>query len=778
MRHECWLVSACILSHAVAVGASSSAHSHHVSDSRSHVELVSRHDKVHRQGEAERSPNVEYVHDDEMAAMVKISVFINVCLFLTLICSRVWGSQDLPEVQPGVNADAFARLTEEQQAEKLKSLKKERMTLMMRRGLATQKLRQTLSDLVEKESHMHENDLDKHAAESSALDALKAFNFMEEPSIDNAISAAAPVLANTCDTVSNSFNKRSQAFAARCSRLLQQETQAVKDDIDEVFDMKNFQGMMKSMSSTLQVPPVPILLAAITAKSKAEATHSINVSGVFQNAFYALLSWFAVLTNWRQPCHAGTTMGQRFQAFIAIDIMVNVISFVVAVWAASDSRTLVESLENPPEGAKDEDANMAIQRLVHYAMTSGADNLIRVQHMNQKFYHRLNEVTGVVQTVFYVYGVHLALNTTWYDCESEALAGLVMLRMRTILYLMLFLPRMISVLGTVLGVALWNTMRSVALGVAQSVDQNLRLGFPFVTVIMKTLLLDDRLGMIKLEISRFNTRKTTIQDKRFEAAKQLHECSEEHAEVLEKIASLQAARAGLEGKSASEYLSDAFSNSHSWMKDRNEELRKKAAEAGLSAQEFHEQQEKLVREYIECAKKLPNKVAGKVSDFAHVLEEDPRFAEFLEAAKAAEAAAEEYMANLKSQVQNDPRFKELMDSAGAYAAKASSLMDDPQVQAAIEAAQQMGQDVLDNPQVKEAMEKAATKMAQMEEQAIKAMEESTGMSREEAIAKLQELEEDAKEVAEDAVEVAEAATGHTRGEALAAAQSVAEQATT
>jgi len=350
----------------------------------------------------------------------------------------------------------------------------------------------------------------------AAIEAVKAANLLTEARPQAVLKVMAPVLRIAGNTMTQSLSKRAKSVGEKAESLLNEEAARVSKEIDAVFEGHDAKGHQAAMSSNLYIPPLPILLAALWAKSRLIAKHASNELSVFTNTMYAVLGIFAFATNWASPCHADAPSEMdEFMAFVVADTSLCVLGACLALLQGKHSGELLAALESAPDlPAHHESPLRGIEKLIFYAATMGTSNLVQLERFKASWLSAILSVVGAVQFLNFSFGIKLVFATSWYECEGYGHWALFVLRWRAVLYLALFVPRLLILMDTlanrIIGEKGW---AQILLGVAHAIDNFLQIGFPIATIYVKGVYAD-RQAIVELEINFCRHIKEEVEEKK------------------------------------------------------------------------------------------------------------------------------------------------------------------------------------------------------------------------------------------------------------------------
>eukprot|EP00928_Gymnodinium_smaydae_P094926 TRINITY_DN8062_c0_g2_i1.p1 TRINITY_DN8062_c0_g2~~TRINITY_DN8062_c0_g2_i1.p1 ORF type:complete len:647 (+),score=170.96 TRINITY_DN8062_c0_g2_i1:99-2039(+) len=476
------------------------------------------------------------------AFWIQVIVLAVMVVVVVIVCCAMcgWPWQQRSQEDPAANSensgdveDAAASVDENESLVKaqLRRLKRERMQLLVQQATGKRKLEQTLEAIRELCIALEEEEREAGAEDPEKVhqeieESVKGAEVMLNQGVLSAFAQAAPfvmqgkVLADTMEArIMTVQKKASEALAAEVREISSDVLGAMSIGDEAVRELRTL--------ADTELPTVSVLIASVFAPAQLRLSASWKRGSLLYRGILTITSLAVILKDFYDKCAVhppyvtilGHDMGM-LHFWFAVDAWIGgIVCLVYAYWLRTIDNVLME-LDQPPRYEAADSPIQALRKLVEYYLSNGNKALLyydRIAHSRTRWV-----VDGLLFTHFFMmsWGMLISFNTSWEsNCNKFRVA---VLRMRIILFLVLFLPDLMS-LGSMVGMILSNTTTyyKSCLRSAKAIDDALALGFPFAGLITRAFLVRDSTDMVSLELRVQRSELDEIRLERLEREKEL-----------------------------------------------------------------------------------------------------------------------------------------------------------------------------------------------------------------------------------------------------------------
>jgi len=197
-----------------------------------------------------------------------------------------------------------------------------------------------------------------------------------------------------------------------------------------------------------------------------------------------------------------------------------------------------------------DDPIQALCVLLDYYMTTGCEALARLDRVMSSVLYVLADWTVVFNYVWMIYATHIVFNTPWQGCPT---LGIIVLRVRVLVFLCLLLPALMNIVMFVLVRFLGTDRFQLSLiGTAEAVDEILDLGVPLTEMAAQALLVRSTRGVAHLQRRKHELRRKLLLGKQQEAEAKLQELQRQRTATEAEVRRLREEREWLRREAAAE----------------------------------------------------------------------------------------------------------------------------------------------------------------------------------------------------------------------------------
>eukprot|EP00929_Paragymnodinium_shiwhaense_P088254 TRINITY_DN48537_c0_g1_i1.p1 TRINITY_DN48537_c0_g1~~TRINITY_DN48537_c0_g1_i1.p1 ORF type:complete len:834 (-),score=290.30 TRINITY_DN48537_c0_g1_i1:107-2608(-) len=476
---------------------------------------------------------------------VIMAVFVTVVVVVTI---RSWSvaaaedaahSGDAGQGAEGVGADGSAEAQHPQQEDpELKELKRQRFRLLTQQAVAKRKLEKLIDEIVrleyEKQSGAPLSDAELRR---KAKEALESSDILTQRSLVSAVAYAAPFMMQG-QKVYSTVEQRLQQAQDKAQKLLKEESEGMYLEIKESL---NLQGISAGeLMSDLQVPKLAILLASAIAPMQLNVIHAANLGNIVAMAIFVLVNLLVLVVDSNRGCwstpnvfEAGMTMQERAKTWLqntqtnlvygwtSIDFFINVFFFLIRLRFFFMTKQIVSKIETPPPVSIVDNPVRAFRLLVDFHVSTGGIALLALDEVGKSVLFQLASWTTVFNFAWMIFAISIVLNVPWGQCKN---IGLLVLRIRVLLFLMFFLPMILSIALFVAGLVLQSSSFAMSLlRAANLMDKAVGLGVPIFKILAYSLLFRSVDDMLEIQITAQRCEKDRLTTEKAELEKSLAE---------------------------------------------------------------------------------------------------------------------------------------------------------------------------------------------------------------------------------------------------------------
>jgi len=434
----------------------------------------------------------------------------------------------------------------------MRRLRQQRMQLLVQRVENQRQLEEIAASI--KEERRGDRSIDDIQRE--AQENVRSADFLAERGIIGAFAYATPLLMQG-QRIQQVMTKRVDSVMDKARQVALEEVHNLGQDVRQALDIEGFDKILKDTFSDDKVPTLAILMSSLFANMQIKAAHIANLIGIVQNAVFSILSLIAVPVEVAKPCHQGTAMERYVLAWFCVDGLINLFCIAVSITAFYMTKQIIATLDKPPPPVQDAgDPSKRLRYLVDYYSSLGVDALIELDRFRESTVYKLNRFVGIVSVFMLIIGTDLCFNTNWDDCTGTSLIALIVLRLRIVLYLMLFIPMFLANMCFITYAVLGGDFQLTLLDIAAATDASMQLGFPLVTIAVHSMLVRTPSDMLDVQLRRAKRKSGFFEQKQAEYTEELLKNEKEHEAAKAQLEKLRAAKEELNTRTSEEQHED------------------------------------------------------------------------------------------------------------------------------------------------------------------------------------------------------------------------------
>mmetsp|Transcript_66282 Transcript_66282/g.153927 ORF Transcript_66282/g.153927 Transcript_66282/m.153927 type:complete len:554 (-) Transcript_66282:65-1726(-) len=362
-----------------------------------------------------------------------------------------------------------------------------------------------------------------------AAEAVRATEMLAERNVLAAMAYLMPA-AMQGRRVYDAFEKRRQAAQERVAKLAYEEMVHLCNDVQSVVNIEEGVrvGIFETLSN-MEMPSLATLLASAFAPAQLRILLVINTLSLLIMASFVLCSCLVLMVDQKLTC--GRIDARKLHLWFTVDLIVSGFCLVIRLWVVRTIGRMLAHMDEPPR-TMDEPVK-AFRALLDYYLTTGADALASLDETAKSFLYTLANWAVVFGCGWMFFATSIVFNTPWVQCHT---AGLIILRVRVVLFLILFVPIILNLaLFFVARYLESDNFRVAMIGAADSTDQALGVGLPVISILVQSLLVRNRHDMVRLQLRRHELRKLELQLEQREAERKLEGVAKSQQDVEELI---------------------------------------------------------------------------------------------------------------------------------------------------------------------------------------------------------------------------------------------------
>mmetsp|Transcript_23265 Transcript_23265/g.72455 ORF Transcript_23265/g.72455 Transcript_23265/m.72455 type:complete len:508 (-) Transcript_23265:96-1619(-) len=380
-------------------------------------------------------------------------------------------------------------------------------------------------------------------------EALVATEMMTERSLLSAMANVAP-LAMQGTRVLETMDRRRQIAKDRAAKLAADEAKELFKELQDVFGVDaELRSSLFDAVANLEIPSVATLVLSALAPARLRLLKAGLQASFTMHAAFALISTLVLLFDRRRGCGAESGESDGLvPGWYWVDLAVGAACLVIRAWSLRRVGRAIEQVEAPPPTCDNQ--AKALRLLLDYYLTVGAAALEKYDELMASWLNALANWSVVFNAMWMCYGTWLVFNYPWAHCAT---VGLVVLRLRVILFLVCLGPLVVHLAGFfVSGYLHSNSFAMTLVSAAASVDEVLGLGMPVATIAAKSMVIRSSRDLTNMQLRRCEIRKYELRCEQDEAEATLQKVGTETTEVDAQIARLEAIKAEERGMTENE----------------------------------------------------------------------------------------------------------------------------------------------------------------------------------------------------------------------------------
>jgi len=400
-----------------------------------------------------------------------------------------------------------------------------------------QKLEKIIESVIRCEAELREgvaSEPTEEEIQQRANDALQATDLLQERSLVSALAFVMPT-EDQRPKVYGALQEHASTAIEKAAALAFEEAEHLCVDLQDIFSMQdNTKDSLFQAIGSIEIPTLSTLIASALAPAQLRLLHVTNQISAFQVMFLTALSGSVLLWHgWWSSCMVTPLQHSLFMWYV-VDTSVCGVCVLIRLWTMLRVGAILGEVEDPPDVAA-EDPVRALRIILDYYLTTGADALVSFDEVMKSCFYALANWVVVFNCIWVLYGTDLVFNMAWQGCMKY---GIIVLRIRVVLFHVFLIPILVSVVLFFLGSFLESAgFQKAVLRAADAIDGLLGIGLPIASIVVQSVLVRNKCDMAKLQLRRYELKKMELEIKQREIeqeAQKLGQLQEVTAEELER----------------------------------------------------------------------------------------------------------------------------------------------------------------------------------------------------------------------------------------------------
>jgi len=427
--------------------------------------------------------------------------------------------------------------------QQLTRLKREKTRMVMEQAMQKQKLERLIESILRLEAELKqaqgEPPPSPEEIQKKAQDAIAATEMLTDRSLTSAMAYIAPLVMQG-NRVYETLERRRHAMQERAAKMAFEEAQVACKELGDVFGVDaELRSNIFDTVAHVEIPSIATLISSAFAPGKLRFAATNLQIGVAVHALCVLIAVIVLLVDRHSPCGSHEKEHDNFIFYwYSTDLAVGVTCLLIRGCSLARINRVIDRIDTPP--ATSDDPAKAFRILMDYYMTVGAMALEKYDEFARSSLNTFANWSVVFGLIWMCYATHLVFNYPWIYCVT---AGLVILRVRVVLFLVCLGPILINLVIFFAGRYFdSDSFQTTLLSAADSIDQVVGLGMPIAGVVVQSLLVRSPRDLTSLQLRRAELQKYELQCKKDEAEATLTQVEYEKASLDAEIERLEAQR--------------------------------------------------------------------------------------------------------------------------------------------------------------------------------------------------------------------------------------------
>jgi len=448
-------------------------------------------------------------------------VLLLILVLLVVLCrgSKTPAAGALPSAVGGEEDKGAEGATAD---EKLSRLKKQKTKLLMHQVIEKQKLERVLKDIMQLEAEKNqEGDVDPEAVKAKAQDALKAADLTMQRNMTTAVAYMMPMVVQS-QRIYDTIDKRTKKAQEMIARAAVEEVKNLTKDMQDVFEVQDIKAQIFKSIGEIDTPSLATVVASAFAPAQLRALHLSNLISTAVVFLAVLVDAFVLFGDRGSKCNSYVGTGDKIgmvDFWYQVDLGISSFCFLVRYWTYLTLKPIVEDLNSPPVIELQDDPVKVLRSLLAYYLNTGSQAILKVDSVSGSYLYALSNWSVVFNLLWIGFAGDVVLNTPWKVCAN---VGMVVLRIRFILFLILIVPVLLNVVLFFAGRFLSGQgLQITLLNTANAADEGLGLGVPVCSVLVQAFFIRNKRDMINIQLKLLQMKKDEAEKRRLEAEAEL-----------------------------------------------------------------------------------------------------------------------------------------------------------------------------------------------------------------------------------------------------------------
>mmetsp|Transcript_108071 Transcript_108071/g.196688 ORF Transcript_108071/g.196688 Transcript_108071/m.196688 type:complete len:979 (+) Transcript_108071:132-3068(+) len=497
--------------------------------------------------------------------------------------------------------------------ERMKQLKKEKTRLMFEQASRKEHLTTVLKSIMDAEAELEGlTPPSEEEAQRKAEEAMRSMDSMAEKGVMSAILYAAPIMMQS-KRIYSKLEERLQRTQESARKLATQEATNLMTDIQSLAGLTDL-VVDQSVLDHLNAPSLAAIVASALAPAQLRILHFFSGTALVFSMTFMLMDVSVVAWDWQVPClnkPEQINRGMKLQMIMNIwwknsstnamylwffiDFFVHLFCFLIRWRVTKVVGTLLETINRPPPVQLVEHPMDALRLILEYYLSTGAESLVELDNVMDSWSLYFASWSVCFDTIWLIYAVDVVWNTPWIDCTA---IGLLILRIRSMFFLMLFVVYVLQIVGFMLSQLFQSQAFSLAvLQGADKADTALQLGIPLFRILVQALVVRSSSDMIAIQLNIHQQERDNLQRRKEKLQRDLSDVEqkeESSKEAMEKL--------NIEKMALSERYADTAARAEEFLRVKQElldssqkffdDIKKKTAEVAARAEQQYEEMQR------------------------------------------------------------------------------------------------------------------------------------------------------------------------------------------
>eukprot|EP00439_Symbiodinium_sp_Y106_P051424 s670_g6.t2 len=333
------------------------------------------------------------------------------------------------------------------------------------------------------------------------------------------------VWLNNCSwsqRIYDTIDKRTKKAQEMIARAAVEEVKNLTKDMQDVFEVQDIKAQIFKSIGEIDTPSLATVVASAFAPAQLRALHLSNLISTAVVFLAVLVDAFVLFGDRGSKCNSYVGTGDKIgmvDFWYQVDLGISSFCFLVRYWTYLTLKPIVEDLNSPPVIELQDDPVKVLRSLLAYYLNTGSQAILKVDSVSGSYLYALSNWSVVFNLLWIGFAGDVVLNTPWKVCAN---VGMVVLRIRFILFLILIVPVLLNVVLFFAGRFLSGQgLQITLLNTANAADEGLGLGVPVCSVLVQAFFIRNKRDMINIQLKLLQMKKDEAEKRRLEAEAEL-----------------------------------------------------------------------------------------------------------------------------------------------------------------------------------------------------------------------------------------------------------------